>query len=404
MALLNADALDTSPLEFTISGVVPRIGAGFLHGASYTGKSLAALEMALAVANGMPFFGRPTIQGCVAVALGEGVPGYGIRIKARLAREARDTEDQDPDTRQPYNSERLFIMDTAFNLPFTAQREPDDDLRRAIGQLKILPDLELLILDALSDFGGLSISNDASANRYMLGLKHLVRELDCAVLVIAHNTANDRKMLGAERLFNAADFMLSVKADDTAPEELKSATITCKKQKDGGEFEPISYRIHPLSWTERVGDEDIEVKTATVRLNTGEQGGLRLPGGGRPRMPTALPKVKDVPPRRKRSGIRSFLSSAGENDPAADASVPMELVKRLLASSCPEGEKDLVGCGATAGETCTGEGVRQLTPKLAAHPSRMAVAVAAGRATMDEVLNVVNGPEPGPAEPVLSFG
>lgn len=409
MALLNADQLDTSPLEYTIKGVVPRLGTGFVHGASYTGKSLATLEMALAVANGTPWLGHETIQGCVAVALGEGVPGYGIRIKARLARQERDDRESgaDPATIAPYTSERLFIMNTPFTLPLSQQNEPTDELRRAIGQLKVLPDLELLILDAFSDFGTLSISNDASANRYMLGLKYLVRELNCVVLVVAHNTADDKKMLGAERLFNASDFVLSVKLDDTAPEELKTATISCRKQKDGGEFEPISYRIHPLKWDELDNNgELVEVNTATVRLNTGENGGLRLPGV--PRMPQPLPNVRDVPPRRKRSGVLSGNSAyvAGSAGLAADAnaSVAPELVKRLLASACPPADDDdFVSCGAVAGTTCVQPGVRQLTPELAAHPARMAVAVSAGRATLDEVLAVVNGPEPEAAPHVPKF-
>lgn len=405
MALLNADQLDTSPLEFTVDGIVPRLGVGFIHGASYTGKSLATLEAALAVANGTPWLGHDTIQGCVAVALGEGVPGYGIRIKARLARQERDDRESgaDPATIMPYTSERLFIMNQPFTLPLSQQNEPTDELRRAIGQLKVLPDLELLILDAFSDFGTLSISNDASANRYMLGLKHLVRELNCVVLVVAHNTADDKKMLGAERLFNASDFVLSVKLDDTAPEELKTATISCRKQKDGGEFEPISYRIHPLKWDELDNNgEIVEVNTATVRLNTGESGGLRLPGV--PRMPQPLPTVRDVPPRRKRSGVRSN-GQVPKGTPAA--SVPAELVSRLLASACPAaGDDDFVSCGAAAGDTCirrAGEVIRQLTPELAAHPSRMAVAVSAGRATLDEVLAVVNGPEPEAAPHVPKF-
>ena len=398
MALLNADQLNTSPIEYTVGGVVPRIGGGFFHGASYTGKSLAALEMALAVANGTPWLGHETIQGCVAVALGEGQQGYGIRVKARLARQERDDRESgaDPATIAPYTSERLFVMDQAFTLPLSPQEEPTESMRRAIGQLSILPDLELVILDALSDFGGLSISNDTAANRYMLGLKYLVRELDCAVLVIAHNTADDKKMLGAGRLYNAADFVLSVKADDTAPEELKTATITCAKQKDGEEFTPISYRIHPLEWPELVDGEEVTVRTATVRLNTGEAGGLRLPGV--PRMPQPLPTVRDVPPRRKRSGVRAQVQQQNTAEPVA-----MELVKRLLGSPCPDNGPDLLGCSAPPGMGCTGPGVRQLTPELAAHPSRLATAVDAGRATLDEVLDVVNRPEPAAAPPVFTF-
>lgn len=320
--LLNADMLDTSPPEWTVDGIIPRVGYGIMHGPSYSGKSLVAdNELALAIANGTDFFGQQSITGCVAVALGEGIYDAGVRLQARLARQEADNEQTlaciaDESDRElartalpAYTSERLFVLDAPFIIPVTQQGEPTDSLAHAIAQLRVIPDLELIVLDALSDFsGGLSISNDSSANRFVLGLKMLVRELDCVVLAVHHNTADGRKMIGAQRLFNAADFVIGITPDDNAPGDMKSATMTCRKSKYGPEFEPLSYQIEPLEWQADDEGEQFTVRSATVRYqgdaNAPDATALRLPGNGNSPH-RELPDVRPVDRPRKRNGIRN---------------------------------------------------------------------------------------------------
>jgi hypothetical protein len=321
-SLINADMLDTNPPEWTIDGIVPRVGLGILYGPSTWGKSLVTDgEMALAVANGTDFFGRKAVHGSVVIALGEGLYDAGVRLQARQARQQQDNEAllakiENEEEREaartalpPYNDEQIFILTQPFAVPVKSDGSPSDELAHAIAQLRVIPDLELIILDAMSDFsGGLSISNDTSANRFMLGLKMLIRELDCVVLVVNHVTADGRKMIGAGRLFNASDFVIKVIPDDTGPGEPKSATLICEKSKYGPEFESLSYQIEPLQWFTETEDGPVLVKSATVRQQGDEQaeGGttLRLPGNG-PSPHRELPQVSTVPRPRKRNGIRS---------------------------------------------------------------------------------------------------
>ena len=58
MTLINASDLDTSPVEWLAEGIVPRSGIGIMWGPSTAGKSLVALDLAMAVANGQPWLGR----------------------------------------------------------------------------------------------------------------------------------------------------------------------------------------------------------------------------------------------------------------------------------------------------------------------------------------------------------
>lgn len=320
-SLINADMLDTTPPDWTIDGIIPRVGLGILYGPSTFGKSLITDgEMTLAIANGTSFFGRKTVHGSVAIALGEGLYDAGVRMEARLARQVQDNEAMlakitDETEREaaraalpPYDSERVFIFTQPFAVPVKSDGSPSDELTHAIAQLRIIPDLEFIILDAMSDFsGGLSISNDTSANRFILGLKMLVRELDCVVLVVNHVTADGKKMIGAQRLFNAADFVIKVIPDDTGPNEPKSATLACEKSKYGPVFAPLSYQIEPLQWVTETDDGPVLIQSATVRQQGDEQaaGGttLRLPGNGASPH-RELPQVSAVPRTGKRNGIR----------------------------------------------------------------------------------------------------
>jgi AAA domain len=374
-SLINAERLDTSPPEWTVDGIIPRVGYGIMRGPSYSGKSLVAdNELTLAIANGTPFFGRQTVTGCTCIALGEGLYDAGVRLQARLARQTRDneavieraggSEEEQAALREampPYTDERVFVMTSPFAIPVTQQGEASDSMKHALAQLRVIPDLELIVIDAMSDFsGGLSISNDASANRYVLGLKMLVRELDCVVLVIAHNTADDKKMIGAQRFFNAADFIMQVIPDDNEPGALKTATITCEKSKYGPEFDALSYQIEPLEWEQELEpDEDenedsheepemVTVRSATVRYQADENAisanALRLPGDGTSPH-RELPEVRDAPRPKKRSGVRNGRvrsggdSGSGYDQLRAEGKTPREAMRLTLAGmDLPEPE------------------------------------------------------------------
>src|SRR5215469_11898029 len=134
MALVSAEDLDTSPPEYLVEGMIPFVGTGFIWGESRWGKSLLVNgELALAVANGTEFFGRQTVQGSVAICLGEGLYDAGVRKQARLARELDDRIKVKEDLARnfgdaaaaeqwfaelpPYTDDNLYYMTEPFILP-----------------------------------------------------------------------------------------------------------------------------------------------------------------------------------------------------------------------------------------------------------------------------------------------
>lgn len=275
--LIDADQLDTSPPEWLVDGMIPRVGVGFWYGPRWTGKSLATdVELALAIGNGTDFFGRKVnFKGTVIVGLGEGLQDAGVRKFARIAREEQDRIAQAAqiavqhgddagkawvDEQPEYTDAKVKYLTKPFGLPFTrddGEGVPTRSMRAFITRAKKIRDLELVILDSVSDFtGGISISNDTSANRIILGLKHLASELNCFILCVAHPTEKGDKMLGAGRLGNAADFIAkSTPEGDKDDNGRQVSTVTCEKNKYGGPFEPFSYTVETHEWWEPVIDE-----------------------------------------------------------------------------------------------------------------------------------------------------
>ena len=259
MTLIDAEQLNTSPLVYTVAEILPENGAGFFWGPSGSGKTFTILDLALAIANGQPWLGRATLPGTVAYAAGEGGGGLGIRIKARVLRQAEDDAKAlaaNPAAILPkYDSSHLKVTTVPFPMHFTGAGRPNDDLDKAMRELRLLnapgpdddpetwPYLRLVILDALENFAGqLSVSSRSSANRIIATMQWMAAELQCCVLAVAHPVGKgaEQKMVGSDRLFAAADFVIRYAPDDVAaPGALATATISCEKSKDDVKFAPF---------------------------------------------------------------------------------------------------------------------------------------------------------------------
>src|SRR4051812_5462453 len=62
--------------EYLIPGILPRESAAMIYGAAGSTKSFLALDMALCVATGTPWMGRPVQRGCALYVAAEGASGY----------------------------------------------------------------------------------------------------------------------------------------------------------------------------------------------------------------------------------------------------------------------------------------------------------------------------------------
>jgi hypothetical protein len=72
----------TTALPWIIKGVLPKAALGVVYGASGSGKSFAALDMAMAIARGAEWRGRRVRQSRVAYVAAEGADGFRKRVAA----------------------------------------------------------------------------------------------------------------------------------------------------------------------------------------------------------------------------------------------------------------------------------------------------------------------------------
>ena len=68
------------PVSFMIDGLLPKVGVSMVFGGSGVGKSFVALDMALSVAYGQEWHGKPVVKGNVVYMAGEGYFGLGQRL------------------------------------------------------------------------------------------------------------------------------------------------------------------------------------------------------------------------------------------------------------------------------------------------------------------------------------
>lgn len=70
------------PPKWIIPGIIPQAELCVIYGASGSGKTFMALDIAFAIARGAPWRGKPTRQGRVIYICAEGIGGFRNRIKA----------------------------------------------------------------------------------------------------------------------------------------------------------------------------------------------------------------------------------------------------------------------------------------------------------------------------------
>jgi hypothetical protein len=103
-ALLGASQLEAlPPIKWAVKGLFPQMGLGLVYGASGVGKSFLLLDLACAIAEGRPWFGRRTARSPVVYLCLEGAIGFVGRVKAWQAAEGRSFPELVRIIIQPFN-------------------------------------------------------------------------------------------------------------------------------------------------------------------------------------------------------------------------------------------------------------------------------------------------------------
>lgn len=208
------------------------IGAGafiMFYGAPATGKSFLAIDMALHVALGLDWFGRPTRQGGVVYVGAEGQEGIKRRIKA-------------------FRLHHNISGDVPFALvPAQLNMLDGDDADQLIEAIKTQMDrlgcrVELVVIDTLSRTFGGGDENTSAMATYVANLGRFQKALGTGLIVVHHapkDQANDTPR-GHGSLLAAVDTCLKVQGGSDP------RTVKVIKQKDGEPAQDFTFRLVPV--------------------------------------------------------------------------------------------------------------------------------------------------------------
>lgn len=229
---------DKKPPEFLIEGMIP-VGMTFLSGPPKTRKSFMALQMAVAVATGTPFFGHQTRLCEVAYFDLEG-------SKSRIADRVRMMPVKPPDSVHITNS-------TKWHLGSGALVSKIRDLHQQH------PGIRLVIIDTYSRARGRFQTGGANAYdadvQLLEGMQRMAIEENISVLFIHHDkkgasNVNDdfERLSGTMGISGSADCVINLIPDGERTNG-RARLVYTPRDARGGEMELV-FDASSLEWQE----------------------------------------------------------------------------------------------------------------------------------------------------------
>jgi hypothetical protein len=266
--ILSAAQLeDRPPPEWQIEGVLPEHAFVNIYGDSASFKSFVALDMALSIATGTPWHDRPVKQGVVLYVLGEGQGSFATRMRAWMAHNGVEAP-----------PEHFHAVLTPIGM---GDAPAITALRDAIQARRLAP--AVIVIDTLArNFGSGDPDKTKDMGMFVAGVDALRHEFKAAAWVIHHSGKDKTK--GA-RNSNALRAAVDVEIETDRFDQDMAVTLTCKKQKDAEEFQPMRLDLRAVEVVNKTtGEVASSLAVATAGISTlprpkpgdGEQGPSRL--------------------------------------------------------------------------------------------------------------------------------
>lgn len=254
-----ADFAVSVPQQWLIKGILP---AGWtsatlivMYGASGSGKSFQATDMACAIARGIQWRDCRVTKGRVAYVCAEGAGGYRKRLMAYAQHHGIELAALD-----------VWVIPAAPNLL------NGDDVRALITALLSLGPLALVIVDTLAQATAGGNENSGEDMGKAIGHCRTMSEvLHCAVMLVHHSGKDDTKgARGHSSLKAAADTELEVVRSDD------QRAMRVSKQKDGEDGLDMGFALETVPvGTDEDGDP---ITSCVVTHNTNTVAEVRKSG------------------------------------------------------------------------------------------------------------------------------
>ncbi|MBX9735428.1 MAG: helicase RepA family protein [Phycisphaerales bacterium] len=279
-----ADLMNASPLGYIVEKFIPERGLCALIGQPGCGKSVLAHALAVAIAAGVPAFGRDVQSGLVLLIAAEGVGGLPARLRAATARlEAKQRQ---------HALSRLLV------LPEAPRMQDSLDVSALIAAAERLDERpRLVVLDTLARcLPGGDENSAQDVGLLVQGCDRLRDALGCATLVLHHTTKDGSTERGSSALRGAADVLSFVKMKEGI------VTVEVDKARDFEPPKPMTLRLVPEGDSVRLEHIDREGFVAQVR-GMAVLGVLRRTGGWVP-----LQRIKEACKDKGERSIERHLS------------------------------------------------------------------------------------------------
>jgi RecA/RadA recombinase len=208
------DLTQREPMGWLIKGVLPKARLGVLFGASGSGKTFVALDLAFAIARGIAWRNRRTMKARVVIIAAEGGSGLGKRGQAYAQHHGFDLRSV-PD---------LHVITAAPNFL------DGDDISEVIAEIKNLGPVDLIIIDTLAQVTPGANENTSEDMGRALSNINLLHEATDAMNLAVHHAGKDlsKGSRGWSGIKAAADVQIEVLRHDNGDRE-----IVIEKMKDG---------------------------------------------------------------------------------------------------------------------------------------------------------------------------
>jgi hypothetical protein len=234
-----AELGDVQPVDKLVRGLFGEKSFGLIEGASGSGKSFLALDKALHLTLGWPWFGRKLMRVPVAYVAAEGQAGANNRIAAFRQRHGVDVDANVP----------FALLPMPIDL-----RSPDGATDWLIQQLKLAEEkmaagpIGVTVIDTLArSFGGGDENHPGDMGSFIANMDKIRTQVGCAVDVVHHQGKDEKRgSRGHNSLPAAADTILRVEGLEG------TRTVTIVKQKDGETGGTFTFRLE----VETVGRDD----------------------------------------------------------------------------------------------------------------------------------------------------
>lgn len=285
-------------VHWTIENFIEQQALVNFYGPSGVGKSFLAIDFALCVATGTPWYGNRVKGGQVLYIAGEGHRGVNRRIYGwRMEHGMPDCSD-------------MAITNRAINLTQSADR------KLLVQHLADMPDLSLVVVDTFGRAtAGINENSAEDVQPVIEFLAEVTRRFKCTVMVVHHTPKHTTaESAGSKNIKASMDVEMSLESADGG------AVLTSRKTKEGPAFDDIGFKMISVELPPNYNDEyGSSTTTAVMRRDDSvtENRGVRLSPSGE-------------------AVMRSFLA-VWDDMKVEKASTPVEIIQSMGFDAPSEG-------------------------------------------------------------------